>query len=337
MNLKIKDELRRAIRDAINDAGSQTAFAMKSKVAQQSLSKYISKGKNGSDCISERVLRALLPHVKSYLPDNSEYFAFMEDFNNVIEPSSPPPVLNTIRNTPELRECIKDAMLEQGIRDASALCKLIGYDTPNTLERLLSGKINWFPDMLSAVLDNLKINHDSAPISPSERELLHPEGVYTNDGTFRTRSVLVHYQPLLEWAQAASYIENMISNENTLMEKWNPETVGETVPVPLDIRGRCLVFRVSGQSMEPAILDGDIIYCEEATDITMIPDKRVVVVKFSDRTKFEECVVCKRFRRIKGNILLTSDNPAGREFEITPEDISWIGILRRLSKNGESI
>ena len=252
-------------------------------------------------------------------------------------PYTPPPIRNTIRNTPELRECIKDAMLEQGIRNAAELCRQIGYDAPNTLERLLSGKINWFPDMLSAVLDNLKICHDKAPMTPTERGLLQPEGIYYNDGTQKTRAVLVHYQPVISWANAASYIDCLMSNDGVMMKKWNPEDVEETVPVPLDIRGVCSIFRISGQSMEPAINDGDIIYCEQVMDLHSIPDKRVVVVRFSDCNKFEDCIVCKRFRRFGDKILLTSDNPSGREFELEPQDISWIGILRRLTKNGDTI
>ena len=76
-------------------------------------------------------------------------------------PSTP----DTIRNTPELRECIKDAMLREGVRNASELNRRIGYDSVNSLERLLAGKLNWFPDVLSAVLDGLNIKHDDAALS----------------------------------------------------------------------------------------------------------------------------------------------------------------------------
>lgn len=70
---------------------------------------------------------------------------------------------DTIRNTPELRECIKDAMLREGVRDASELNRRIGYDSSHSLERLLNGKLPWFPDVLSAVLDGLNIKQDDAP------------------------------------------------------------------------------------------------------------------------------------------------------------------------------
>ena len=50
-----------------------------------------------------------------------------------------------------------------------------------------------------------------------------------------------------------------------------------------------------------------------------------------------DCIVCKRFRRIGDKILLSSDNPAGREFEPELQDIAWIGIVRRKTVNGDSL
>lgn len=334
MRIALTKEIVEATQKAVKAAGTQKEFERKTHVPQSSISLIIGiKDNYDEKQITDSTYLKLEPHLKPFLPTGYSPFHDISEQ----EEHTPPVTRNTIRNTPELRECIKDAMLEQGIRGASELCKQIGYDTPGTLERLLSGKINWFPDMLSAVLDNLKINHDDAPMSPAERGLLQPEGIYYNDGTPKTRAVLVHYQPVISWANAASYIDCLISNDGAVMKKWNPDEVEETVPVPLDIRGVCSIFRISGQSMEPAINDGDIIYCEQVMDLHTIPDKRVVVVKFSDCNKFEDCIVCKRFRRIGDKILLTSDNPAGREFELEPQDIAWIGILRKLTKNGDSI
>ena len=325
--------MRDAIVAAVNAPGyNQSRLGEKSGVSQRNISRYISGQTNS---ISDRIWRDLFPFVKEYLPP--EYQAAYEEGTQKRDKVAPPAVPNTIRNTPELRECIKDAMLEKGIRGAVELCKQIGYDTPKTLERLLSGKINWFPDMLSAVLDNLEISHDDAPITPTERELLHPQGIYFNDGSAMVRAVLVHYLPVISWANAASYIDCMMAHDGVAMRKWNPEEVEETVPVPLDIRGDCFVFRVSGQSMEPSINDGDILFCEEILDINQISDRRVVVVKFADCSKYSDCIVCKRFRRIGDKILLSSDNPAGREFEPELQDIAWIGIVRRKTVNGDSL
>lgn len=333
----ITPEIKKALLKLIENEGSALELSRKTGISHSTFSKYVS---GGILRINQANWNLVAPLLLPYLPETERdkvrsQLTVRQQINP--ERHTPPATRNTIRNTPELRECIKDAMLEQGIRGASELCKQVGYDTPGTLERLLSGKINWFPDMLSAVLDNLKINHDDAPMSPAERGLLQPEGIYYNDGTQKTRAVLVHYQPVISWANAASYIDSLMSNDGAVMKRWNPDEVDETVPVPLDIRGICSIFRISGQSMEPAINDGDIIYCEQVMDLHTIPDKRVVVVKFSDCNKFEDCIVCKRFRRIGDKILLTSDNPAGREFELEPQDITWIGILRKLTKNGDTI
>ena len=231
-------------------------------------------------------------------------------------PSSP----NTIRNTPELRECIKDAMLREGVRDASKLNRRIGYDSSHSLERLLAGKLNWFPDVLSAVLDELKIKQDDAPISPLERSMLAPEGIY-NQG-----AILVRPVPVVDWANAADYIGSLIAGTSAIDRKWDPESI-ETIPAPTGCRKDTIALRVHGQSMEPKIQDGDKIYCEPVENLEELPNNKIVVVRFTDSAKEGAgCLFCKRFRRIGGEIFLTSDNPAGRNFnEVPPIDIAWLG------------
>lgn len=231
-------------------------------------------------------------------------------------PSSP----NTIRNTPELRECIKDAMLREGVRDASELNRRIGYDSSHSLERLLAGKLNWFPDVLSAVLDELKIKQDDAPISPLERSMLAPEGIY-NQG-----AILVRPVPVVDWANAADYIGSLIAGTSAIDRKWDPESI-ETIPAPTGCRKDTIALRVHGQSMEPKIQDGDKIYCEPVENLEELPNNKIVVVRFTDSAKEGAgCLFCKRFRRIGGEIFLTSDNPAGRNFnEVPPIDIAWLG------------
>lgn len=231
-------------------------------------------------------------------------------------PSSP----NTIRNTPELRECIKDAMLREGVRDASELNRRIGYDSSHSLERLLAGKLNWFPDVLSAVLDELKIKQDDAPISPLERSMLAPEGIY-NQG-----AILVRPVPVVDWANAADYIGSLIAGTSAIDRKWDPESI-ETIPAPTGCRKDTIALRVHGQSMEPKIQDGDKIYCEPVENLEELPNNKIVVVRFTDSAEEGAgCLFCKRFRRIGGEIFLTSDNPAGRNFnEVPPIDIAWLG------------
>ena len=231
-------------------------------------------------------------------------------------PSSP----NTIRNTPELRECIKDAMLREGVRDASELNRRIGYDSSHSLERLLAGKLNWFPDVLSAVLDELKIKQDDAPISPQERSMLAPEGIY-NQG-----AILVRPVPVVDWANAADYIGSLIAGTSAIDRKWDPESI-ETIPAPTGCRKDTIALRVHGQSMEPKIQDGDKIYCHPVQNLEELPNNKIVVVRFADSAKeCAGCLFCKRFRRIGGEVFLTSDNPAGRNFEeVSPADIAWLG------------
>jgi len=235
----------------------------------------------------------------------------------------PPPVPDTIQNTPELRECIKDAMMRTGVMSAEDLNRLIGYDCANTLERLLAGKLNWFPDVLSSVLDYLKISHDDVPVSPAERMLLMPEGIY------RQGAELIRPIPVVDWANAAEYVGSLVTGNSAIMQKWNPETT-EVIPAPVGVRRGAVSFRVHGQSMEPKIFDGDKLICEQVERLEDVPSNRVVVVHFTDDYKdCPGCMVCKRLRRIAGTICLTSDNnESGRIFEgIAPGTIDWAGVV----------
>ncbi|NCC69486.1 MAG: hypothetical protein EOM14_15100, partial [Clostridia bacterium] len=190
-----------------------------------------------------------------------------------------------------------------------------------TLARLLAGKLNWFPDMLSAVADALHIDRDDIPVSASERELLAPEGIY-NEG-----AILIRPIPVVDWVNAADYVNSLICGTGTIFQRWNTETT-ETIPAPVGARKGTIALRVHGQSMEPKIIDGDKLYCEPVDCVDDVPNNKIVVVRFVDG--FEccpGCLVCKRFRRIAGTILLTSDNPApsSRSFEdVSPGDIAWI-------------
>lgn len=208
------------------------------------------------------------------------------------------------------------AMLREGVRDASELNRRIGYDSSHSLERLLAGKLNWFPDVLSAVLDELKIKQDDAPISPLERSMLAPEGIY-NQG-----AILVRPVPVVDWANAADYIGSLIAGTSAIDRKWDPESI-ETIPAPTGCRKDTIALRVHGQSMEPKIQDGDKIYCEPVENLEELPNNKIVVVRFADSAKeCAGCLFCKRFRRIGGEIFLTSDNPAGRNFNEVPRSIS---------------
>lgn len=321
----ITEEIIMALNKAADAKGSDFEIAKMAGISHSTLSKY----KSGAiKKINPATWAMIYPILKPYLPEDivQEFDSVSLNKNLAIQP---PKVSNTIQNTPELRLCIMEMMMEKGIKGAAELCRIAGYDKPSTMQRLLDGKINWFPDMLCAVLDNLGIKHDDAPMSSGERTLLTPDGMYYNDGSDQTRAVLVHYIPVIEWANAAEYIELLCKGDGKTMKQWDPDTKGDAVPLPIGMRQGTIAIRIAGASMEPTILDHDILYCEPVLNISDIADRKIVVISFSDGSKYDGCVFCKRFRRIGKAYFLTSDNPSGREFEIQSKDIASIWIVRK--------
>ncbi len=226
-----------------------------------------------------------------------------------------------VANTPELRERIKDAMMKRGLRTAGELRRLIGYDSVDSIERLLSGKLNFFPEVLSAIFDALDIDPDDAPLSPGERELLAPRGIY-NSGALLIRPI-----PVVDWANAAGHLSRLVSCGGAVNEKWDPDTT-ETVPAPVGTRRDTQAFRVAGASMEPTINDGDILLVKPVAAVEDIPQHKIVVAKLAVADA-EDQVVCKRFSRSGKMLLLASDNPAGRSWRISPRELEWIGVVVR--------
>lgn len=278
------------------------------------------------DHLAELYRKAKTPEELDKLDRISRHVA--DAINDPGDPLPPfPSTPDTIRNTPELRECIKDAMLREGVRNASELNRRIGYDSANSIERLLAGKLNWFPDVLSAVLDGLNIKHDDAPLSPAERGLLAPDGMYNASG------VLTRPIPVVDWANAATHIASLIGRDGApVMRKWDPENT-DVALAPVGVRRNTQAFRVHGVSMEPTISDGDILFCEEQYDLNSIPSGKIVIVRFSDDSEYAGTVVCKRLRRAGSILMLTSDNEkTGRDITVnSPGEIAWIGIVVRKS------
>lgn len=313
--MKITGEIINALKAVVDEMGSPAQVARKTGVSPSNLSRYLNgEIQSISDGNWDKLKEYITPHL-----DNIEVIP--ADSKKV-----PPKAPDTIRNTPELRECIKDAMLREGVRDASELNRAIGYDSVHSIERLLSGKLNWFPDVLSAVFEALKINHDDAPISPAERMMLLPDGFFNNG------AILVRPLPVVAWANAASHLAMLSSSDSCVPWKWDPETT-ETIPVPVGTRKNTQVFRVTGLSMEPTIHDDDIILAEQRFSFDEISDKKVVVVKFIDCGKYPDCIVCKRLRKFGKQLTLTSDNPAGLDFEIDPHDVEWLGVVVQFLSN----
>ncbi len=224
---------------------------------------------------------------------------------------------DTVQNTAELREFIKDAMMDKGLKNASDLCKIINYDSVSSIERLLKGKINFFPNMLSSIFDALDINADDAPISADERTMLLPKGLFDK----LEQSCVV---PVIDWANAADGI-SFYGGDATLMQKWDPD-ITETIPAPVSKR-KSFVFRVSGESMEPAILDNELLFCDRKYGLDEVQNNKIVVIKFNDCAKYPDCVICKRFHQVGDTILLTSDNPKGKNFDVKASDIEFISVV----------
>jgi SOS-response transcriptional repressor LexA len=295
-NMKIDDRILQALRKAVNDAGDAKEFAARCHVSASNISRYLS-GK-----------------VRSITDDCWEKLA------PALELDRQPAAAGTIANTPELRQFIMDEMEKNGIGGIDQLRRVTGYDSPRTFRRLFNGELNWFPDILSAIFDALDCDISAAPISAAEAALLAPRGL------FRDGAILVRPVPVVQWANAASHLE-MLEADNTIMRQWDPETT-PTVPVPADSRRDTCAFKVHGISMEPRILDDDIVLVEPAENIDSIPDNKVVVVRFADQSGIAEKVVCKRLRKQNGEqFLLTSDNPEGRIIPFSSADVMWMGIV----------
>ncbi len=294
--MRIDDKILHALKIAVASAGGAKELAARCGVSASNISRYLSgKVRSITDDCWEKMLPELslrpLPHAAG-----------------------------TITNTPELRHYLQKAMKQRGVNNPEQLCRQVGYDSARTIRRLFAGEINWFPDMLSAVLDTLGCNRDELPLNAGEKELLAPGGFYC-DGALLVRPV-----PVVDWANAASHLETLGSG-NTTMHRWDVENT-ETVPVPVGSRRDTSAFRVHGISMEPRIIDNDIVLVEPVFSLAEIPDNKIVVVRFNECADHGEAVVCKRFRRQANNtLLLTSDNPEGRVIPFSPEEVNWIGIV----------
>ena len=293
--MRITDNILTALRKAVLDSGDAKEFAARTGISASNISRYLS-GKVKS--ITDECWEKLQPELDL----------------------APAAGRGTIANTPELQKFIQKGMQKLNMENPEQLRRAIGYTSSRSLQRIFNGEINWFPDVLSAVFDILELDPHDSPLSREELEMLSPEGFY------RDGAILVRPVPVVEWANAASHLESLIS-DNVVMGQWDVENT-PTVPVPADARKDTRAFRVHGISMEPRILDDDIVLVEPAETPDLIPDNKVVVVRFNDEAQMEEKVVCKRLRKQgNGTFLLTSDNPEGKIIPFSCTDVSWIGVV----------
>lgn len=299
--MKITPDLIKRLREAVEKCGGAVGLARKSGVDAANISRYL----NGK--------------VNSISDDNwAKLSLYLQDKSSGRDGRGNN---SSIANTPRLRECIKDGMMKHGLTTAAELTRYIGYDSVSTVERLLSGQLDWFPDVLGLTLSQLGIEYSAAPLSNLEREQLPPAGIYQAGG------VLVRPLPVVSWANAASHL-SMLNSDGTVGRFWDTENT-DTVLAPVGGRRDTIAFRVSGISMEPRINDSDVILVEPAESIESIPNNKIVVARlFPDGD-----VVCKRLRRQGDTTLLASDNPEGRIIPVTGSNIDWIGVVvRRISE-----
>lgn len=101
------------------------------------------------------------------------------------------------------------------------------------------------------------------------------------------------------------------------------EPVERWMPVPESVSGmRALALRISGESMEPLLHDGDTVLVELGT--ALIRD-RVVVARRSD----DEGYVCKRVERIGAReVVLASLNAAYEDVTIPRDERLIVGTVR---------
>ena len=296
--MKLTEDLLAELRSAVAAAGGAGEFARRCGIDAANISRYLS-GKVRS--VSDDNWTKLAPRL------GVRPFGHRSD---------------TIANTAALRECIKDAMMNRRLNSAADLNRYIGYDSIHTLDRLLGGQLDWFPDVLSLVFDALDIDPDAAPLTPAERELLVPRGMIREGGQ------LVRPLPVVAWANAAGLLDLVISSGAPTLEHWDPDAT-DTVLSPVGGRKDTIAFRVAGVSMEPVIMDNDVILVEPVRAVDEVPENKIVVAKFTDCAQFPDGVVCKRFHRQPGGFLLTSDNPAGRIIAFKAGDLAWLGIVVR--------
>ncbi len=281
--MELTEEIRDALKTAVQKLGSQAEVSRHSGLHEVYVGRYLS-GKNRT--ISDSSAAKLIHMLQSL---------------NINIPIREP--RNVIPNSPELRCFVQNAMIDAGIQ-YPALARASNMK-PDTLRRLLKGELStWFPGNLAALLTQLGQGFDTAPLTDSERELLHPAHA---DGGIPTRPCWV-----FTMAQAAEFKDIYVPVE--------PESTWGCEVIPITDGRDCIAFRVEGGSMEPKFYAGDIVICDKHAELV---NSKPVVCKIEDE------VVCKIYSRIGKTVLLQSVHPDGRNYEVKATDLDWcIRVIR---------
>lgn len=218
----------------------------------------------------------------------------------------------TIRNTPELRSRLLGAMADHDW-SFGQLAKASGYDSPNTIRRLLvDGSIDFFPVMLAAVAKALDVDLDDLPMSDTDKATIHALAP-AMPHAYQVRDI-----PVVAAANAAE-----LSVVNGILEFDDWESA-EKIPNPTDGR-RCVAFRVHGRSMFPTLDDGDTVVVD--CDQPPVPGKIAVCILEDDS------ILVKVWRPLGSDrVLLQSLNTDGEDREVALSEIRW--AKRAIRKEG---
>lgn len=294
-DMKITKEILTALKEAAEAVGGASSLAKRTGVDKANLSRYMNMRVNSiSDDMWMKLESVLVPYL-----------------DNI--PMRPRKNQCTIRNTAELREIIKDRMRDLDI-DGKRLSDMLGYDSSHTVQRLLGGKLEFFPEILAAILNTLEISPDDCPMTAKERSML------PNPDYFKNGYVLSIPVPVFSTEDAASGLACQDGCVGPVMTKVNSD-LPETIHLPVSER-KLIPLKITGESMEPVLNDGDIVLCEPSSKPV---NNKIAVCKFKDSYKrYPGGCVVKLYRRVGDTVLLTNYNGnAGDEFEANVNDLEW--------------
>ena len=286
--MKIDDALRAKLVEAVEKSGGAKAFSLCCGINPANISRY-QRGLVHS--INDDNWEKLAP----FLGINPGEGGFVTDNEN-----------DVITTSPELTAFIADRMRSLRIRNVEKLRKKINFSSYEILRRQLSGKLNWFADALSRVMEVLKVDASELPLSDAERRLLDHAALK------RQGSLTMKVLPVL------GGIEN------------GKLFIDGKVPVPLDDDRDLRAFRIAGSAMQPVLMPGDVVIAETVASSYALPENSLVVIRFTDQATGEERWACRRCRHLIGcPLILSGDDSSGELIPVFPGDVIWCGVIRR--------
>ena len=286
--MKIDDALRVKLVEAVEKSGGARAFSLRCGINAANISRY-QRGLVHS--INDDNWEKLAPFL-GISPGNDGFVTDKEK--------------DVIIATPELTAFIAARMKSLRIRNVEKLRKKINFSSYEILRRQLSGKLNWFADTLSRVVEVLDLNTADLPLSDAERRLLDHAAMK------RQGSGMVRVLPVLAGIESGKL------------------SIDGKVPVPLDDERDLRAFRISGRAMSPVLLPGDVVIAETVASSYALPENSLVVIRFTDQASGEERWACRRCRHLIGcPLILSADDSSGELIPVFPADVIWCGVIRQ--------